>query len=93
MTQRLGQLDDMSVECEHLCEQETPAKSHDLRTQLAALKEDTGQLKLDAYRKQDLLKDALKVRMKLVLARGIRGVLCEHEIQGTRSWNQRNLAF
>ena len=66
MSTRLGQLDDMSVECERLCEQETPAKSHDLRTQLAVLREDTEKLKLDANSKQDLLKDALKASVSFL---------------------------
>ena len=54
----------MAVECERLCDHETPAKAHQLRDELDTLKHDTEQLKADANKKKEVLNQALKVSIR-----------------------------
>ena len=61
---RLRMLSDMAVECDVLCERETPAHARNLRAQLDTLRADTEQLKTDVISKQETINQALKVRLQ-----------------------------
>ena len=53
-------LSDMGVECDQLCEGETPLEEERLQMLLAKVQKDVAQFKINSTEKQDGLKDALK---------------------------------
>ncbi|XP_046571071.1 nesprin-1-like [Haliotis rubra] len=51
---------DLAVQCDSLCEQETPTSAEKLRTQLASLQKQLGDFKLETIDKQSQLRGAIK---------------------------------
>ena len=51
---------DLAIQCDNLCEMETPDSADKLRSQLATLQQNMGNLKLAAIEKQAPLRSAIK---------------------------------
>ena len=57
---RLQHVADLAIQCDNLCEMESPESADKLRSQLATLQQDLGNLKLSAIEKQAPLRSAIK---------------------------------
>lgn len=60
MNRRLQHVADLAIQCDNLCELETPDAADKLRSQLATLQQNLGNLKLAAIEKQAPLRTAIK---------------------------------
>ena len=60
LNNRLQLVSDLAVQCDALCERETPANAERLRSQLANLQTQLGNLKLAAIEKQGPIRAAIK---------------------------------
>ena len=60
MNRRLQHVADLAIQCDNVCELETPESADKLRTQLATLQQNLGNLKLQAIEKQAPLRQAIK---------------------------------
>lgn len=60
LNNRLQVVSDLAVQCDALCERETPAKADKLRSQLTNLQTQLGNLKLSAIEKQGPIRAAIK---------------------------------
>lgn len=60
MNRRLQHVADLAIQCDNLCELETPDSADKLRSQLATLQQNLGNLKLAAIEKQAPLRTAIR---------------------------------
>lgn len=60
LNRRLQHVADLAIQCDNLCELETPEDADKLRSQLATLQQNLGNLKLAAIEKQAPLRTAIK---------------------------------
>lgn len=60
MNRRLQHVADLAIQCDNLCELEEPEAADKLRSQLATLQQNLGNLKLGAIEKQAPLRTAIK---------------------------------
>ena len=67
MNRRLQHVADLAIQCDNLCEMETPESADKLRSQLATLQQNLGNLKLGAIEKQAPLRTAIKESEKRTL--------------------------
>jgi hypothetical protein len=64
LNHKLQLVSDLAVQCDGLCELETAPSADKLRSHLANLQKELGELKLDAIEKQGPLKTAIKENEK-----------------------------
>jgi len=60
LNQKLQMISDLAVQCDNLCEMETPANAEKLKSQLTNLQTQLGNLKLGSIEKQAPLRTAIK---------------------------------
>ena len=60
LNKKLQQISDLAVQCDHLCECESPSHAERLKSQLTDLQTDLGNLKLASIEKQGPLRVAIK---------------------------------